>query len=118
MKDIRIFLEYRTVNEVKIKCSQTGEEINPEYTVYDETSLNSVISRYKQNKEQFKDLSIFFCHLKGNSWIAKTKVEYTMDLGRMSDKFLSSDKVNYSFDDIIKLMEDGNTMLIFIKNTK
>ena len=48
----------------------------------------------------------------------KTKVEYTMDLGRMSDKFLSSDKVNYSFDDIIKLMEDGNTMLIFIKNTK
>ena len=59
MKDIRIFLEYRTVNEVKIKCSQTGEEINPEYTVYDETSLNSVISRYKQNKEQFKDLSIF-----------------------------------------------------------
>ena len=41
-----------------------------------------------------------------------------MDLGRMSDKFLSSDKANYSFDDIIKLMEDGNTMLIFIKNTK
>ena len=56
MKDIRIFLEYRTVNEVKIKCSQTGEEITSEYTVYDETSLNSVISRYKQNKEQFKDL--------------------------------------------------------------
>jgi hypothetical protein len=118
MKDLRIFLEHRTVNEVKIKCSQTGEEIHPEYIVYDETSLNSVISRYKQNKEQFKDLSIFFCHLKGNSWVAKTKVEYTMDLGRMSDKFLSSGKVDYSFDDVITLMEDGDTMLIFTKNNK
>ena len=124
MKDIRIFLEHRTINEIlehrtlneiKIKCSKTGQEIDPEYTVYDEESLNSIISRYKQNKEQFNDLNIFFCQLKGNSWIAKTDTVYTMNLSRMNDKFLSSDNIDYSFDDIINLIEDGNTMLIFVK---
>ena len=114
MKDIRIFLEHRVVNEIKIKCSKTGQEIDPEYTVYDEESLNSIISRYKQNKEQFDDLYIFFCHLKGNSWIAKTDIVYTMNLSRMNDKFLSSNKIDYSFDDIVNLIEDGNTMLIFV----
>lgn len=115
MKDLKLFLEHRTTNEIKIKCSKTGQEIDPEYTVYDEESLNQLITRYKQNKEQFEDLKIFFCYLKGNSWIAKTGIEYVMNLSRMNDKFLSSGKVDYSFDDVIALLEDGDTMLIYMK---
>jgi hypothetical protein len=118
MKDIRIFLEHRIVNEIKIKCSQTDKEIDPEYVIYDEDSLNSVISLYKQNTEQFNDLSIYFCKQKGNSWIANTNIEYIMDLSRMMDKFMSSCKQSYSYDDILSILNNDNIMIIFIKNTK
>ena len=114
MQNLKMFLEYRTVNEVVIKCSETGKEINPEYTIDDEESLNDLINRYKQNKQQFENASIFFCYLKGNTWIAKTKINYSLDLGRISDKFLSSGKVNYSLDDVKSLVESGDTMIIFV----
>ena len=117
MKELRLFLEHRTINSISIKCSKTGQEIEPEYTIYDEESLKSIINRYKQNKDQFDDLHIFFCSLKGNSWVAKTDTEYIMDLSRISDKFLSSGKVDYSYDDIVTLIEDGDVMLIFVKDT-
>ena len=39
MKDLKLFLEHRTIDQVTIKCEQTGEEIKPEYTIYDEESL-------------------------------------------------------------------------------
>ena len=55
MQNLKMFLEYRTVNEVVIKCSETGKEINPEYTICDEESLNDLINRYKQNKQQFEN---------------------------------------------------------------
>ena len=116
MKDIRIFLEHRTIDQIIIKCEQTGEEIKPEYTIYDKDSLNDLIRKYKLNKEQFDNLDIYLVKLIGNKWIAKTKTKYNIDLGRMNDKFLSSDKIDYSYDDIVMLLEDKDMMIIFLKN--
>lgn len=116
MKDIRLFLEHRTVDEIKLKCSQTGEEIDPIYVAYDKDSLDEIIQQYKQNKNGFDNLSIFFAYLKGNSWIVKTKINYTMNIDRIQDKFLSSKNVDYSYDDIISLISDDDIMVIYVYN--
>ena len=116
MKDLKLFLEHRTIDQVTIKCEQTGEEIKPEYTIYDEESLTDLIRKYKLNKDQFDNLDIYLVKLIGNKWIAKTKTKYNIDLGRMNDKFLSSDKMDYSYDDIVMLLEDQDMMIIFCKN--
>ena len=116
MKDLRIFLEHRTINEITIKCDQTGKDIEPEYTIYDEQSLQTIVNKYKQNKEQFENLNIYFVKLNSqHKWIAKTGIPYKIDMGRMNDKFLSSDKIDYAYDDIITLLEDGDLMIIFCK---
>lgn len=116
MKDLKLFLEHRTIDQVIIKCDQTNKEINPEYIIYDEESLTDLIRKYKLNKNQFDNLDIYLVKLIGNKWIAKTKTKYNIDLGRMNDKFLSSDKIDYSYDDIVMLLEDKDMMIIFCKN--
>ena len=115
MKSLRMFLEYRTVDQIKFKCATTGKVIEPLYYIYDEQSLQNIVNKYKQNKEQFNDTSIFFAKPQGNSWSVKTSTNYTIDISRMSDKFLSSGTVDYSYDDIVSLLEDGDTMIVFVK---
>ena len=115
MKDLRLFLEHRTINEIKIKCEQTGKEIEPEYTIYDKFSLDEFIKKYKANKDQFNKYSFNFAYLKGNNWIVKSDNSYILDITRINDKFLSSDSKEYSYDDIIKMLEDGNIILIITK---
>jgi len=115
MKDLKMFLEHRTINEVKFKCEKTGEEMNPEYTVYDKESLDDFIKKYKLNKEQFEHYSFYFAQLKGNHWVVKTNTPCEFNIIRMNDKFLSTGTIDYSYDDVITLTEDGDTMLVITK---
>ena len=112
MKDLRLFLEHRTTDLIKFKCEQTNKEINPFYYIYDKESLDNFINKYKLHKEQFKDSRYYFAVKNKNYWKVQTKVNYTFDVSRRIDKFLSSDKISYSYDDVISLIEDGDKMLV------
>ena len=112
MKSLQLFLEYRTASEIKYIIDKTNKQVNPEYEIYDEDSMTLFINRYKQNKDQFSDYHIYFCQLKGNVWVINTKVDFDIDLGRMNDKFLSSKRVDYSYDDVLSLLDDQNMLVV------
>lgn len=115
MKSLTQFVfEYRVKNEISIKCEQTKEEIDPDYVIYDKSSLDEFIQKYKNNKEVYDDKIFFFIEQKGNDWLAKTKTEYHIDVYRMTDKFLSSDKQSYSYDDLLSILENGDKMIIIV----
>lgn len=114
MKDLRLFLEHRTKDQIKIIDNKTNKELNPEYSIYDENSLQSFINKYKLNKDQFKDYQIYFAYIKDNTWVVKTSIKYQLNLGRVNDKFLSNGTIDYSYNDIVNLL-DGDLMIIIIK---
>ena len=114
MISLRTFLEHRVSDQIKFKDNKTNKEIVPSYIIYDEESLQSILNRYKQNKESFKDLSIYFAYNKNNSWIIQTNLEYNIDISRINDKFLYSNKIDYGYDDIVSLLEDGKLMIVIL----
>lgn len=117
MKTLKLYLESK-VEKIKFKCEQTGKEIEPIYVALSKESLDSIIQKYKLNKEQFNDLLIFLSVEQNNSWIVKTKTNYKLDISRTNDKFISSNNINYSYDDVINMIENENKMLVFVKENK
>lgn len=114
MKSLSMFLESRMADEILIKSNVTNDVVDYDYIAYDKESLDDIIQKHKLSKQQFSQASIFFTTQKNNKyWVAHTDVDYQMDISRMQDKFIYSDKVEYSYDDIIDLLDDG-MMILFI----
>ena len=92
MQNLKMFLEYRTVNEVVIKCSETGKEINPEYTIYDEESLNDLI-------KPFNEIEPLKFNLKG--------------LDELESKIskIDSPKLKFEFKGLFNLLSDRNNLV-------
>lgn len=115
MKSLKEFiLEHRTKDTINIKCEQSGELIDPEITIYDKSSLDNFIQKYKNDKDNWQDKKLYIIEQKGNDWIAKTKTSLKIDIYRMTDSFLSSNDMKYSYDDIVDILENGEKMLIVL----
>lgn len=113
MKSLKQFIfEYKTKDEVYIKCEQTGEVIDPELTIYDKSSLDNFIQKYKNNKDNWQDKSLCLVQQKGNDWTARTKNALKIDIYRMTDSFLSSQKDKYSYNDVVDLLEQGEMLIV------
>lgn len=115
MKSLKQYIfEYKTKDEITIKCEKTNQVIDPEYTIYDKSSLDAIIQRYKNDKDNWQNKSFYFIELKGKDWVAHTNNEYKMDIYRMTDSFLKSSKDKYSYDDSVRSLEEGDKMLIVV----
>lgn len=116
MKSLKQFVfEYRVKNEITIKCEQTKEVIDPEYVIYDQESLDDYVQKFKNNKENFENKAYFFVIQKGKDWLAQTKHEFQMNVDRATDKFLTDDNQVCSYDELVKLLETGEKMLIVVE---
>ena len=112
MKSLKMFLESRTSNEMKVICKLTKKPCNVLYYAYDKDSLDLLEQKIKD--DQYEEQNIYIAKQEGNKWIAYTNNIYNLNAGRKFDKYLCSDTIDYSYDDIVMLLEDGDIMLVVI----
>ena len=110
MVPIRVFLEYRTSNEIVVKCEVSNKPCEVIDYIYDQESLDGFVDTCKKNISENKD--IFLCELVGNSWIAKTKQKLYMDINRPNDNFITYKNKKYSYNDILEMIDSGNYMIV------
>lgn len=108
----QLISEYKTKDETVIKCKKTGEVIDPEYVIYDKSSLDKYIQDYKNNKDNWKEKSFYTVQQKGSDWTADTQNPLNLNIYRMTDQFLSSEKAKWSYDDICKMLDEGIMLIV------
>lgn len=107
-----MFLESRYTDEINIICEKTKRKCDIKFYAYDKDSLDLLESRIKDH--QYDNYNIYMATPSGNKWIAHTSTVYYLDPGRKFDKYLCSDKIEYSYDDILILLEDEDLMIVVI----
>ena len=117
MKDFKLFLEGRTVDEVIVKDVKTKKKVDVAYYCYDKESLDKVTDQYEHVGKYWIDKGFFLATLKNKStWVVDMDKEFKMHTWRPNGDFIERDEneEEYTYKELIELLEKGETMLIVI----
>jgi hypothetical protein len=117
MKDIRIFLEGKTVDEIVIKDIKTKKEVDVVYYCYDKESLYKVSDQYERVGKYWIDKGFFLATLKNKStWVVDMDKEFHMNTWRPNADFIecNDNEEEYTCNELLELLEKGETMLVVV----
>lgn len=120
MKDLRLFLEGRTVDEVTVKDIKTNKKVDVVYYCYDKESLDKVSKQYEHVGKYWIDKGFFLATLKNKStWVVDMDKEFEMHTWQPNGEFIKfEDEIDndesYTYKELVDLLEKGDTMLIVI----
>ena len=117
MKDIRIFLEGKTVDEVIVKDIKTNKKVDVVYYCYDKESLDKVSKQYEHVGKYWKDKGFFLATLKNKStWVVDMNKKFEIHTWQPNGEYLKCEDTEeeYTYKELIELLEKGETMLVVI----
>ena len=115
MKDLKLFLEGKTIEEVTVKDVKTKKKVDVVYYCYDKESLDKVIKQYESVGKYWKDKGFFLATLKNKStWVVDMDKEFNMHTWRPNGDFIDNNKEEYTYKELLELIEQGETMLVVI----
>ena len=117
MKNLKLFLEGRTVDEVTVKDIKTNKKVDVVYYCYDKESLDKVSKQYEHVGKYWIDKGFFIATLKNKStWVVDMNKEFHMHTWRPNGDFIEYDdnEEEYTYKELIELLDKGETMLIVI----
>ena len=118
MKDLRVFLEGKTIEEVTVKDIKTNKEVDVVYYCYDKESLDDIVlNKYKNVGKYWIDKGFFLAKLKNKStWTIDTDEEWNIHTWRPNGDFIerNENEEEYTYDELLELLDKGETMLVVI----
>ena len=117
MKDLKLFLEGKTIEEVTVKDVKTKKKVDVAYYCYDKESLDKVTDQYEAVGKYWKDKGFFLARLKNKStWTIDTDEEYHVHTWRPNGDFIerNENEEEYTYKELLELLDEGETMLIVI----
>lgn len=118
MKDLRVFLEGKTIEEVIVKDIKTNKEVDVVYYCYDKESLDDIVfNKYKNVGKYWIDKGFFLAKLKNKStWTINTDEEWNIHTWRPNGDFIerNENEEEYTYDELLELLDKGETMLVVI----
>ena len=117
MKDLKLFLEGKAIEEVTVKDVKTKKKVDVVYYCYDKESLDKVTAQYEHVGKYWIDKYFYLARLKNKStWTIDTDEEWNVHTWRPNGDFLERDEneEEYTYKELIELLDEGETMLIVI----
>ena len=117
MKDLKLFLEGKTIEEVTVKDVKTKKKVDVVYYCYDKESLDKVTSQYEHVGKYWIGKYFYLARLKNKStWTIDTDEKWNVHTWRPNGDFLERDEneEEYTYKELIELLDKGDTMLIVI----
>ena len=107
MKDLKVFLEGRTVDEITVKDVNSNKIVDVIYYCYDKESLDKLSKQY--------DKGFFLASLKNKStWVTDINKEFKLNTWQPNGEYFKCGNKSYTYKELIELLEKGETMLIVI----
>lgn len=115
MKDIKQYiLESKIPDEITIKDVKTHKPVDVVYYCYDKDSLTDTIEKSEAVGKYWINKGFFIATKKKNSWVVDTNEECVINSYQPNSEYIKCDDKKYTYNEIIELLEKGDTMVVVI----